>query len=349
MNIELLEKLAGIPGVPGREHRIRDFILQETQGLFDEVSVDPLGSIIGIKKPTKPSDKPTRVMLAAHMDQIGFIVRFIDDKGYLKLQNVGGFDTRNLFARLVTISPDLADPSKDFTGVLTPATKPVHIATDEDKNKIPKIEEFYVDTGLEADDVKSRVKIGDMVTLQARLVELGNNVVSQCMDNRIACWIVIEALRQLQSSNVEIHCVFTVQEEVGLRGAHASSFTVAPDIGIAIDTTLACDTPGIPEDLATSKLGGGAGITVLDSSAINNYELVETFASIAAEREIPHQRSALTRGGTDAGGMQRTRSGCKTFTLSCPTRYIHTVTEMISKTDMAACRDLLTAYLETAE
>lgn len=349
MNTELLKNLVSISGVPGREHRIRDFILQEIEGLFDEVSVDPLGSIIAIKRPSNGSADATKVMLAAHMDQIGFVVRYVDDKGHIKLQNVGGFDTRNLFARLVTICPDLNDPSKDFPGVLNPATKPLHISTEEDRNKTPKLEEFYIDTGLTGEEVKERVKIGDMVTLQSKFVEMGDNFVSQCFDNRIACWLVIEAMRQLESTNVEIHAVFTVQEEVGLRGAQASSYTVAPDIGIGIDTTLACDTPGVPEDMATSKLGGGAGITMMDGSAINNYDLIETFVQLAVDRDIPHQRSVLSRGGTDTGGLQRTRGGCKTFTLSCPTRYIHTITEMISKTDLTACRDLLTAYLETAE
>ena len=349
MNTQLLENLVATPGVPGREHRIRKLILEETQGLFDEVTVDPMGSIIGVKKPTRKADGETqKIMLAAHMDQIGFIVRFIDDKGFIRIQNVGGFDTRNLFARLVTICPDPNDPSKDLPGVMTPGCKPIHVATDEEKNKIPKIEEFHIDTGLPADEVKQRVKIGDMVVLQARCVEMGNNFVSQCMDNRIACWIVIEALRELKDHACEIHCVFTVQEEVGLRGALASSYTVHPNIGIAIDTTLAIDTPGIAEDLATTKLGSGAGITVLDASAIADYDLVETFNSLAVERNIPHQRSAMARGGTDSGGIQRTRGGVRTFTLSCPTRYIHTVTEMVSKTDMTACCDLLAAFLETA-
>ena len=348
MNTTLLENLVAAPGVPGREHRIRKLTLSEIEGLFDEVNVDPMGSIIGIKKATKTnSDAPQKVMLAAHMDQIGFIVRFIDDKGFIRIQNVGGFDTRNLFARLVTICPDPNDPSKDIPGVLNPAGKPVHIATEEERNKIPKIEDFNIDTGLSPEEVKQKVKIGDMVVLQAKCVEMGNNFVSQCMDNRIACWIVIEALRQLKDHACEIHCVFTVQEEVGLRGALASSYTVNPDIGIAIDTTLACDTPGIPDDLSTSRMGNGAGITVLDASAIADYDLVETFNKLAVDRNIPHQRSAMARGGTDSGGIQRTRGGSRTFTLSCPTRYIHTITEMVSKTDMTACKDLLAAFLET--
>lgn len=351
MNIELLRKLTATPGVPGREHRIRKLILEEIDGVFDEVDVDPLGSIIAVKKPTDPpkDGKPPRVMLASHMDQIGFLVRFIDDKGFLRIGNVGGFDTRNLFARLVRICPDPENPDLDFNGVLNPAGKPVHIATEEEKNKIPKIEEFSVDTGLTADEVKQKTKVGDMVVMHSQFEEIGNSVVSQCLDNRIACWIVIEAMRALKQHHCEIHVVFTVQEEVGLRGAMASSYTVQPDIGIAIDTTLACDTPGVPDDMATTKLGGGAGITVMDSSAIADYGLVQAFEQTAVDRNITHQRSALSRGGTDSGGMQRTRGGCRTLTLSCPTRYIHTITEMISKDDMSACRDLLAAWLETVK
>ena len=368
--MELLEQLALTAAVPGREHRIRQLIQREVEDLFDDVRTDPLGSLIctrrarggkGSKKNGKKGNKksknagngrPLQVMLAAHMDQIGFLVRHIDAKGFVRVNPVGGFDTRNLFARLVSICPDLNDPAKDLPGVMNPGGRPIHIATEEDKKKIPDVNDLVIDLGLPPDEVKARVKIGDMVVLRAPLERVGNTVVSQCLDNRIACWIAIEAMRKLVDDGgrhaCDIHCVFTVQEEVGLRGALTSAYAIKPDIGVAIDTTLCVDTPGVPEDQRVTEQGAGAAITVMDSASIADLALLEEFERVAREQGIKHQRSILGRGGTDAGAIQRAGVGVRSFTLSCPTRYIHTVTEMIHQTDMDACRDLLAAYLAQA-
>ncbi|MDX1683370.1 MAG: M20/M25/M40 family metallo-hydrolase [Phycisphaeraceae bacterium] len=351
--MDLLEKLCKTAATPGREHRLRELILEETDGLFDETEVDALGSLTGIRRP-HPADggdapeKPTRVMIAAHMDQIGFMVSHVDEKsGFIRVQNVGGFDTRNLFARLATICPDVNDPSQDIPAVMNPGGKPIHIASDEDRKKIPEISDLVLDTGLDGETVAEKVKVGDMVVLDAPFAEVGNTVVSQCLDNRIACWIAIRTMQQLADTghDCEVHCVFTVQEEVGLRGAGTAAYKIKPDIGIAVDTTLCVDTPGVPDQQQVTQQGKGAALTVMDSSAIADLGVFETFEAIAKDRDIPHQRSILSRGGTDAGTMQRAGAGARTFTLSCPTRYIHTVTEMVHRDDLNACRDLLAAYL----
>lgn len=359
-NIELLENLCLTAGTPGREHRVRELILEEVKPLVDEIEVDAMGSIIACKKAKAPSkstksktstNRPKRVMIAAHMDQIGFLVKHIDDKGFVRVVPTGGFDTRNLFARLVTISPDIYDPKKDITGIMNPGGKPVHISSPEERNKVPTIDDFVIDTALPADEVKKKVKIGDMVTLQAPFKQLGKAIVSQAMDNRVACWVGIEALRKLKSKklNADVYVVFTVQEEVGLRGAVTGAFSVEPDIGIAVDVTLACDTPGVPAEHKTSDFGGGAVITVADSASIGDYDLVEAVEGTARKNKITHQRSILARGGTDAGGIQRSRHGVKTITLSVPTRYIHTVIESIHEDDLFATRDLVAAYLQTVK
>ncbi|MEM9881334.1 MAG: M42 family metallopeptidase [Planctomycetota bacterium] len=356
--MKLLEQLTQTPGVPGREDRVRDLILHEIKGLFDEVSVDPLGSVIAVRRPTasshadaeppaggEASGPPTRVMLAAHMDQIGFLVRHVGDDGFLRVQNVGGFDPRNLFARLVTVSTS----GGDLPGVLNPGGKPVHIATPEDRKKIPEISDLLVDLGLPKEQVKERVKIGDMVTLKVPFTLVGNTVVSQCLDNRVACWVAIEAVRKLAeadtSHDAEIHAVFTVQEEVGLRGATTSAYTVRPDIGIGIDVTLCVDTPGSPEDQRCTVQGDGAALTVMDGASISDPGILADFERLAAQHEIKAQRSILARGGTDTAGIQRAAGGTRAFTLSCPTRYIHTAVEMVHLDDLHACRDLLAAYL----
>ncbi|MGB1123713.1 MAG: M42 family metallopeptidase [Phycisphaeraceae bacterium] len=362
MNIKLLEKLCLTAGVPGREYRITELIKKEIKGLFDSVTVDPMGSIIAVKKPTagrtsKKSTKkkitrssaPKKVMLAAHMDQIGFLVTHIDDKGFIYVNPVGGFDTRNLFARGVTICPDLKNPKKDITGIMNPSGRPVHIAPPEERKKIPEVREFIIDTGMTKKEVDKKVKLGDMVVINAPVYQLGEYMVSQAMDNRIACWVAIEAIKKLKSHDCEIHCVFTVQEEVGLRGAVASTHTIQPDIGIGIDITLACDTPGVPAIDHVTKLGDGAAIVVMDSSVIGDYEMVETFEALAKKNKIKSQRAIMARGGTDTGGMQRTAGGCKAMTLGVPGRYVHTVTEMCHKGDLEACRDLLAKYLESVK
>ncbi len=354
--MKLLEQLALTPGVPGREHRVRKLIEQEIKGLFDDVRTDALGSLICVrharpKSGAKSKRKPTKIMLAAHMDQIGFLVSFIDDKGFLRVNPVGGFDTRNLFARIVTVCPNVNDPKKDLPGVLNPGGKPVHIASPEDRKKVPELEDLTIDLGLPADEVKKKVKLGDMVVLKAPFQRVGNTFVSQCMDNRVACWIAIEAIRKLDKAKhhgCEVHCVFTVQEEVGLRGAGTAAFGIAPDIGIAIDTTLCCDTPGVPSEMRVSEQGKGAALTIMDGASIADLSLLEEIESVAKKEKVPHQRSILPRGGTDAGTIQRAAAGARTFTLSCPTRYIHTVTEMVHETDLNACRDLLSAYLAQA-
>jgi len=348
--MELLEALTTTAGIPGREHRVRRLITDRVAGLFDSLTTDPMGSLIGVRKPRPGSgsagEKPLKVMIAAHMDQIGFMTRHIDDHGFMRLNAVGGFDTRNLFARLVTVCPDPLDASKDLPGVLNPGGRPIHIATEEDKKKIPEMREFVVDLGMTAEQVRQRVKIGDMVVLKAPFEQVGEMVVSQCLDNRVACWIAIRAIEKLEHHDCEIHCVFTVQEEVGLRGATTSAYTVQPDIGIALDTTLCVDTPGVPEEERVTRHGGGAGLTAMDSSFISDYGLLQRFEALAEQHGIAHQRSILPRGGTDSGAMQRAGSGARVFTLSCPTRYIHTVTEAVNKHDLFACRDLLAAFLE---
>lgn len=362
MNIKLLEKLCLTAGVPGREYRITELIKREIKDLFDTVTVDPMGSIIAVKKATpgsktkkksagKSSGGPKKVMLAAHMDQIGFLVTYIDDKGFIYVNPVGGFDTRNLFARQITICPDLKDPKKDIPGIMNPSGKPVHIATPEERKKIPEVREMLVDTGMTKAQVEKKVKLGDMVVINAPCIQLGDYMVSQAMDNRIACWVAIEAMKKLKnkSHDCEIHCVFTVQEEVGLRGAVASTHTVQPDIGIGIDITLACDTPGVPEIDHVTKLGDGASIVVMDSSVISDHDLVETFSALAKKHKIKAQRAIMKRGGTDTGGIQRTAGGCKALTLGVPGRYVHTVTEMCHKGDLEACRDLLAKYLESVK
>lgn len=346
--MELLERLTQTPSVPGREDRIREVIQDYVteKKLFDDIRTDPMGSLICVRNPRPEDgnvpDKPVRVMLAAHMDQIGFLVSFIGDDGFLRVNPVGGFDRRNLFARRVKV----CTATEDLRGVMNPAGRPVHIASDEEKKNIPEINEFFIDLGLEPDVVKEKVRIGDMVVLEGPFSEVGDSVVSQCLDNRIGCWALIRAIESLEHHNCEINAVWTVQEEVGLRGAMAASHEVAPDIGISCDTTLCCKTPGVPEEQRVTVPGDGVCLKVMDSSTIADIKLLEELEAIAEKNNIPCQRGVLPRGGQDGAAIQRSRSGVRVAVFACPVKYIHTVTEMSHKTDLESYPKLLAAYLQ---
>ena len=347
--MKLLQTLTQTPSVPGREHRIRkviqDYIVEKQ--LFDEVTVDAMGSLIGIRrarrKPDSTATKTPRVMLAAHMDQIGFLVRHIDENGYLRINPVGGFDARNLFARKVRVCTSTGD----LPGIMNASGKPIHIASELDRKKIPEVTEFFVDLGLTAEQVRSKVLIGDMVVLDGPFEIVGDSVVSQCLDNRLGCWAQIRAIENLSSHNCDIYAAWTVQEEVGLRGAQPAAFGIEPDVAVACDTTLCCKTPGIPDEDRVSVAGDGVCLHVMDGSMISDIGLVEDFESIAKARNIKCQRAVLPRGGQDGAVIQRSRSGVRTIALACPVKYIHTVTEMSHKDDLESYHTLLTAWLET--
>jgi len=346
--MDLLQKLTQTPSVPGREDRIRSVIRDyiESAKLFDEISVDAMGSLIAVRKARpaagSPAVTPTKVMLAAHMDQIGFLVRHIDENGYLRINPVGGFDARNLFARKVRV----CTASGDLPGIMNAAGKPIHISSEADRKKVPEVTEFFVDVGLSAEAVKGRIVIGDMVVLDGPFEIAGDSVVSQCLDNRVGCWAQIRAIENLKHHTCDIYAAWTVQEEVGLRGAQPAAFGVDPDIGVACDTTLCCKTPGVPDEDRVSVAGDGVCLHVMDGSMISDIGLVEDFEKIAKARDIKCQRAILMRGGQDGAAIQKSRSGVRTIALACPIKYIHTVTEMAHQSDLESYHQLLTAWLE---
>jgi endoglucanase len=339
MDWTLLKQLSETSAVPGREEAVRARVMEIVRPLSDSVEVDIMGNVICARK----GAGERTVMIAAHMDEIGFIVKYIDKDGFLRLQPLGGFDPRQLFAQRVKVFPREEGP---LPGVLTYTTKPAHLLTAEESKSPPKLDQFFVDVGLGAKEVASRISIGDMVTMDRACVECGDCLVGKCLDNRVGVFVLIETLRRLKEHQVDVCAVFTVQEEVGLRGAATSSFAVNPDVSIALDTTLACDYPGPADSDTVTKLGEGIGIKIMDGSLICHPKLVEHFRKISESNKISHQMEILPRGGTDAGAMQRSRGGCASITLSVPTRYIHTVNEMIHRNDVEAGIDLLTRYLE---
>ncbi|WP_243398174.1 M42 family metallopeptidase [Deinococcus koreensis] len=345
LRLDVLMQLSNLPGVPGQEDAVRDFVLRELQGLVDEVRVDALGNVIARRAGRKPKkgERPERVMVSAHMDEIGFLVRFIDDKGYLRLQALGGFDPRNLFARTVVVHTR----GGALPGILTPGGRPIHIASAEDRKKVPEIREFFIDLGLPADEVRARVRVGDMVTLEQTARQVGSLICGKAMDDRASVFMLLEVLRQMrgQRPRHDLIAVFSVQEEVGLRGAVVAAYGAQPTVGIGLDVTLAVDTPGASPEEAVTRLGEGIGIKVFDSTMISTRALVDQFADLAEQEGIPAQLEVLSLGGTDGAAIQLSRDGVPSVTLSLPTRYIHTVVESVHVDDLRAGIDLLCAYL----
>ena len=341
MNFDLLRQLSETSGVPGREERVRELLLPHLKKAFDKVETDALGNVIARKKSSLKSNA-TKLLIATHIDEIGFYIRHIDERGFARVTNVGGFDTRNLFARRVCVQTS----DGDLFGLLNPAGRPLHIAKDDEKKKVPEIGEFYIDFCLPAETVKSKVQIGDPVTLVQSFDEIGEVITGKALDNRVSSWIVLEALKKTSKIKYDLTLAATVQEEVGVRGAGPVAFGVEPDLAIALDTTLCVDTPGVPEDERVTQQGKGVGIKIMDSSVISNRSLVDELIDTAKSKKIPYQLSVLPKGGNDASAMQRSRGGIRAATLAIPTRYIHTVTESIHKSDLQAAIDLLAAFLK---
>lgn len=344
MKFELLKRLSEAHGVPGQEDAIRSIVRQELDGIC-EFSSDTMGNLICLKRATKPGSGPSKkVMIAAHMDEIGFVVRYLDDKGFLRLHALGGFDTRQLASQRVIVHTR----EGQLKGTLMLGTKPKHLLGPDEGNKPAKIDDFFVDLGLSGDEVKAQVRIGDMVTLDRDCRPMGKLVTGKAMDNRVAVYTMIEALRSVGDHEVDIYGVATVQEEIGLRGAIAAGSGLNPDVVIAVDITLANDIPGLTELDHITKLGEGTAIKILDSSLICSPKLVAHFRDLAEKHSIKHQMELLPMGGTDAGGVQRLNGGVAAFTLSVPCRYVHTVNETIHPDDLDASVALLARYLEDA-
>ena len=342
--MELLKELCESAGVPGREGRLREIVRRELADLVDDIRVDALGNLIAMKKASK-AKKPKKLMIAAHMDEIGFVVSHIDDRGWLRLVPLGGHDPRNMVAQRVVVS----GVKKDLPGLLYPGIRPPHIATAADRDRKLTVKDFIVDLYLPAAKVKREVEIGAMVTLQRDFAEIGGGVSCKAMDNRIALYMMIRAMQQAKAFGCDTYAVATVQEEIGLRGAQVSAFGVAPDIGVALDTTLAVDLPGVPEHEQVTQLGGGAAIKLMDSSAISHPGLVAHLKALAKKKKIKYQMEILPLGGTDAGAMQRVRAGVPVATISVPTRYIHSSVELVDKKDLKGAVDLLTAFVEEGQ
>ena len=322
----LIQKLTETFSPSGYEEDIREVILDEIQSLADEVRVDNLGNIIARKGERTQNGR--RVMLAAHMDEIGLIATHIDENGFVRFTTVGVPFVRYLLGGRVRFV-------NGVRGVIG--------AERLDKtNVIPPTDKMFIDAGA-TNKSDCPVKVGDVAAFERLLVEMGNRLVAKSLDDRAGVAIAIETLRRLKRGPNEVHFVFTVQEEVGLRGATVSAFGLDPEIGIAIDVTPTGDTPNpIRRDIA---LGKGPAIKVKDHLMLSDPKVVAWMERTAKKAKIPTQREVLTGGSTDSRAIQITRSGVPTGGLVLPCRYVHSPSEMIDLDDVEHAVELLTALL----
>ncbi|MBR9922004.1 MAG: M42 family metallopeptidase [Bacteroidetes bacterium] len=330
---ELLKTISEIPGAPGFEQNVREFVMREAAPFADEISTDAMGNVIALKK----GKSGKRVMVAAHMDEIGFIVTHVDDDGFIRFHTLGGFDPKTLTSQRVIVHG-----KEDIIGVM--GSKPIHLMKPEERTKAPHIQDYFIDTGLPKAEVEKLVSIGDPITRDRELIEMGECVNGKSLDNRVSVFILLEVLRELHGTEMpyDLYAVFTVQEEVGLRGALKSGHLIDPDFGFGLDVTIAFDVPGAQPHEMVTRLGKGAAIKIMDGTSISDYRMVRYMKEVAGKHEIPFQLEVLPAGGTDTAGVQRSgKQGAIAGAVSIPLRHIHQVIEMAHKSDIRACIDLL--------
>jgi endoglucanase len=318
---DLIKRLTEEYGPSGSEGGVVQIIKEEIAPFVDETRVDNMGSLIATRK-----GDGARAMLAAHMDEIGLIVTHIDKKGFLRFSNVGGVAVSRLTGlRVLFSNGQIGVINQEKTG-----------------NTMDKM---FIDIGATSkEEAESKVSIGDFAVFRQDFADLGDRVVSKAMDDRIGCVVLIETAKRMETSPNEVYFVFTVQEEVGCRGAGTSAYAIEPDLGIAVDVTRTGDTP--EAHTMEVALGNGAAIKVKDSGVIAHPKVRSYLVQTAKEFDIPYQLEVLESGGTDAGPIQRSRGGVPSGVISIPTRHLHSPSEMVDMGDVEACVKLLTAALE---
>lgn len=337
IDFELLKRISETPGAPGFESKIRNLIKDEIKDSVDDMYVDTMGSLIGVVK----GNEPKKVMVAAHMDEISFMVTHVDDEGFIRFHPLGGFDPKTLTAQRVIVHG-----REDLMGVM--GSKPIHLMTAEEKGKNVQLKDYFIDTGLPVKRVKELVEVGDPITRERDLIVMGDCINGKSLDNRVSVYILIEVLKALRSKELpyDFYAVFTVQEEVGLRGAFNAAGHIDPDFGIGLDVTIAFDTPGaMPHEMVT-RLGKGAAIKILDGSVICDSRMIAFMRKVATEKSIPHQLEILPAGGTDTGALQRQgANGSIAGAISIPLRHVHQSIEMANMQDIRSTINLLTATI----
>lgn len=333
MDIKLLEKLCLANGTSGDEKAVRNTIIN----MLPEdctYTVDPIGNLIVEKK--GEAEPENRVALFAHMDEVGFIVTYITDEGYVHVDSVGGIEDSALFGKKLTIN--------GCTGVA--GAKAIHQCSGDESKKAPSITDISVDLGFESkEEAEKYISLGDFGYFKSDFVEFGNGFIkSKALDDRVGCAVILELLQK--KSKINYTAVFTVQEEVGTRGAIVSAYTVKPDYAIVVESTTASDIPDTPDRKKVCKVGEGAVVTFMDRGTIYNKDLYKKAFEIAKENEISCQTKTVVAGGNDASVIHKSAGGIKTIAVSLPCRYIHSASSVCNSKDIESVEALTNALLE---
>jgi endoglucanase len=338
--VDILEKLSDANGVTGREDQVRDLMKKLLEPYVDEIREDKLGNLIAFKKGKK--DAPT-VMIAAHMDEVGLMIKNIKKRGFLQFTKIGGIDDRVILAQKVTVHTDKGA----LPGVV--GSKPVHIQKEEEKKKVINADKLFIDVGArDKEEAETMgVQVGDIVSFDTKFAQIGNGVVlGKAFDNRVGCAVLVETMKRLKKVDCNVYAVGTVQEEVGLRGATIAAFQVTPDVGIALDSTVSGDIPGVTEGDAPAKMGKGPVLTVADAGLITHPKVLRMFIDSSKENKIPYQLETGIRGATDAARIALSREGVPSGVLSVPARYIHSPAAILDVDDVEKAVQLVIATLE---
>lgn len=330
----LLKRLTEASGVSGNEKEVRNIIIEEIKDFVDDLKVDRLGNIIAYKKGNTNSK---RLMITAHMDEVGLMITDIDDMGLLKFTTVGGIDKRILVSKPVLIG------EKKIPGVI--GAKPIHLQKREEWKNALSIEQLYIDIGVgEKGEAEKLVSIGDYVIFDSKYVEFGDNLIkAKALDNRVGCSILIKLIQEVD--DIEFYGVFTVMEEIGLIGAGPAAYTVNPDLSIVLEGTLCYDIPQLDEHLVPTYLRKGPAISLVDRTTLFDKNFRERIVKIAKKNDISYQYRKTSMGGNDSGKIHTTKKGSITTTISVPCRNIHSPTSIMSKDDYENTFKLLKAIL----
>lgn len=326
-DFKLLEKLCTVEGISGDEGSVREIIINEIKPFADEIKTDNLGNIIVFKKGKNRAK--AKLMLSAHMDEVGFMVTDITSDGYLKFDEVGGLDRRVVLGKTVTVGKNKVN------GVI--GVKPVHLSKSDERTAVPKYGEMYIDIGATSkDDELSVVSYGDSVNFNSIYENNGYTIKSKAIDDRFGCFALIELIKS--ELEYDMHFVFAVQEEVGLRGAKVAAYSVDPEFAIVVETTTAADIAGVEETRQVCNLGDGAVISVIDRRTIYDKRMSEMAFECAEETGAKAQYKRAVAGGNDSGVIHQSRGGVKTLAISLPCRYLHSSVTVANVSD---CDDII--------
>ena len=334
--LNTLKTLCLLNGTSGREEAVRDYIIERIQNKA-EVTVDPLGNVLAFVKGKQPAKN--KVMLSAHMDEVGFIITGITEDGYLRFAPVGGIDAKVVAGRSVTVGDE------QLPGVI--GIKAIHLTEGDEDKTVPGLSKCYIDIGASSkDEAMQHVCVGDAAYFVSDYKELGTNKIkAKAIDDRFGCAVLLDLIEN--GIEYDATFAFLVQEEIGLRGAKAAAFTVAPDYAVVLESTTAADVAGVPRAEKVCVQGGGAVVSFMDRSTLYDRALFKDAFALAKEKNIPIQTKTTVAGGNDAGAIHQSRGGVKTLCVSLPCRYIHSATSVADKRDMAACRALAEALLNS--